>query len=167
MNARNLPTALAAVTLTALALTAMSDPTPTPTPTPDPSPTYTIEPAKLTDLIVQGTIRWQSPTSWTSITDDGHTNTGIANVELLPDRVRIHYTQTATRVRVCTTTPDEAFTAAAVRTGASAALTHVDILFYMGTNTSPVNPALLTRKGANVWVHCEHETTNRPQEPTP
>jgi hypothetical protein len=102
---------------------------------------------------VSGTIRWVDPTTWEAITDAGHEPTGIASVELMANRVRIHHDFTATKVSSVQVTPDEAFASVAVRTGASVGLTYTDVFFYLpATGSTPVNPALLTKAGANVWV---------------
>ena len=100
---------------------------------------------------LSGSIRLYSG-SWATISDAGHTPTGFGQIETLADRVRVHYDFPVTSVSSVQVTPDEAFTAAGVRLGASVGLNHVDILFYMGTSQTPVNPALLTRAGANVWI---------------
>ncbi len=105
---------------------------------------------------VQGTVRWASPTAWSTVIDDAHDAIGIDYPELMLDRVRVHYEQDASRVLVCSVTPDEGFTAAGVRVGASVRLNAVDLLFYMGSSSTPVDPSKLTRAGANVWIDCEH-----------
>jgi hypothetical protein len=102
--------------------------------------------------MVSGTIRWVSSTQWIVLDDAGHTPTGISSVTLLPDRVRVNYNFTATKVSSLQVTPDEAFSSASVRVGASVGLTYADIYFYMGTSQTPVNPALLSKSGANVWL---------------
>ncbi|MBT2484850.1 MULTISPECIES: hypothetical protein [unclassified Microbacterium] len=101
---------------------------------------------------ISGTIRRVSATAWQAINDAGHTSTGIASVELKLDRLRVHYTFTAAKVSSFHATPDEQFTAANVRVGASVGLAYADIFFYMGTSVTPVNPALLSKENANVWL---------------
>lgn len=109
---------------------------------------------------ISGTMRWVSPTEWATICDDGHEPTGIARVERRADRVRVHYDFTASKVGSLQVTPDEQFASASVRVGASVGLSYADVFFYM-SGTAPVDPALLTKKSANVWltghflVECE------------
>lgn len=102
--------------------------------------------------IVSGTIRWVDRTSWIVLDDAGHTPTGISHVELRADRVRVHYTFDSASVGSLQVTPDESFSSAGVRTGASVGLSFADVFFYMGTSATPVNPSLLSKSGANVWI---------------
>lgn len=104
------------------------------------------------DGAVCGTIRWASATSWTTIEDSAHHASGIDSVQVFTDHLRVNYGFTATTVASMQVTPDESFTAAGVRVGASVGLDHADLYFYMGASQTPVNPALLTRAGANVWI---------------
>lgn len=115
------------------------------------APTVTA-PAEPGIATVSGTIRWESPTSWMVLDDAGHTPTGIASVELLRDRVRVHYDFRASKVSSLQVTPDDAFAAASVRVGASVGFTYTDVFFYMGSSQTPVSPALLTKRGGNVWI---------------
>lgn len=101
---------------------------------------------------VAGTIRWQSPTAWATVQDAGHQPEGIREVQVLRDRLRVHYTFTARKVVALQVTPDEAFTAANVRCGVSVGLAYSDVFCYMPGKTTPVDPSLLTRKGGNIWV---------------
>lgn len=89
---------------------------------------------------------------WYAISDPAHTPQGIASVQTLADRVRVHYSFTPVSITSVQATPDDQFAAAAVRVGVSVGLTYVDVFFYMGTSQTPVNPALLTRANANVWL---------------
>lgn len=90
---------------------------------------------------------------WSVISDDTHTPVGVASVQVFPDRVRVFYDFAAVSVMSLQATPDEAFAAADVRVGASVGIDYVDIYFYLPAyGTTPVNPALLTREGANVWI---------------
>lgn len=112
---------------------------------------------------VSGTIRWTSPTTWATVDDTAHRSTGIAAVVLYPDHLRVDYTFTATTVSSLQVTPDEAFTSAGVRFGASVGLDHADIYAYMPAyGTTPVNPALLTKAGANVWLTGLFDTCPTP-----
>lgn len=115
-----------------------------------PNNTSTIETASSIDI--GGTIRWTSATTWTVLNDAGHMSEGIASVQPLADRVRVTYTECGDRVRDMQVTPDEQFASASVRVGASVGLCHADVFFYMGASSTPVNPALLTKAGANVWI---------------
>ncbi|MEV8029283.1 hypothetical protein [Cellulosimicrobium funkei] len=121
----------------------------TPEPAPEPAPVVVEQP---TQGHIAGTIRWQSPTSWATVHDTGHEPEGIREVQVLRDRVRVHYTFTASKVAALQVTPDESLTAADVRCGASVGLSYSDIFCYLSGQTSPVNPALLTRKGGNIWL---------------
>ena len=72
---------------------------------------------------------------------------------MLRDRVRVYYAFTAEKVSSLQATPDESFAAANVRVGASVALDHADIFFYMPSYGSrPVPPSLLSKSNANVWI---------------
>jgi hypothetical protein len=77
---------------------------------------------------------------------------GFGQVETLPDRVRVWYSFNPAMIESLQVTPDETFTSASVRVGASVGLDYVDVFFYMGSSRTPVNPALLTCAGANVWI---------------
>jgi len=102
---------------------------------------------------ISGTIRWVNSTTWEPVADAGHTPTGITSVTVLSDRVRVNYDFTAEKVSSFQATPDEAFASADVRVGASVGLTYADIFFYMPAyGSTPVNPALLSKAGANVWL---------------
>ncbi len=94
----------------------------------------------------------QATAGWYAITDAGHAPQGIASVQTLADRVRVHYSFTPTQITSVQATPDDQFSAAAVRLGVSVGLTYLDVFFYLGTSQTPVNPALLTRANANVWL---------------
>lgn len=114
-----------------------------------------IQPASAGDAseleYVGGTIRWQNSTTWATVTDAGHVSEGIASVELLTDRVRVHFSECHAKVSSFQATPDEQFTSASVRVGASVGLCYADVFFYM-TGTTPVSPALLSKAYANVWI---------------
>ena len=101
---------------------------------------------------VAGTIRWASPTSWIVLDDAGHAPVGLAYVDVLPDRLRVHYTFTADKINVVHVTPDEAFSAAGVRCGVSVGLSYADVFCYMAGSSTPVDPALLTKAGGNLWI---------------
>lgn len=109
---------------------------------------------------VAGTIRWVSPTSWTALDDAGHTPVGIDRVAVLPDRVRVYYDFTATKVHALHVTPDEAFTSASVRCGASVGLLYADVFCYMPGSSTPVDPALLTKPGGNLWLSGTFQTAS-------
>lgn len=102
-------------------------------------------------LQLSGTIR-HSASGWYVINDVGHVPTGFGTITTMADRVRVHYAFIPNTVSSFQATTDEGFASAAVRVGASVALTHVDVFFYMGTSQTPVNPALLTKANANVWL---------------
>lgn len=101
---------------------------------------------------VAGTIRWVSPTQWVALDNAGHTPVGISHVTVLADRVRVHYTFVADKVHVMHVTPDEAFTSASVRCGASVGLTYADVYCYMPGASTPVDPSLLTKANGNIWI---------------
>jgi hypothetical protein len=103
-------------------------------------------------FFLSGTVRRMSATSWVALEDVGHTSRGIADVELRSDRVRVHHAFTAWKVSSFQATPDDSFTAAGVRVGASVSYGYTDLLFYMGASQVPVDPSLLSRAGANVWL---------------
>lgn len=100
---------------------------------------------------VSGVLRWCSSTSWMTVEDAGHESRGIASIELRADRVRVHYSFTAVSVSSVQLSVDDEFAAANVRVGHSVGLSYTDVYFYMGSSSARVNPALLTRAGANVF----------------
>jgi len=112
------------------------------------------EPAR---FAVSGTIRWVDSETWIALNDAGHRPSGIASVEPLADRVRVTYSECAEKVGHLQATPDEQFAAAGVRVGASVGLCYADVFFYMGASDVPVNPGLLSRQGANVWLSGEFD----------
>lgn len=106
---------------------------------------------------LSGTIRWVNSTTWVALDDAGHQPTGIDSVELLSNRVRVHYETDIEKVGSCQVTPDEAFASADVRVGASVGLEYLDVYFYMPSyGATPVPPSLLSKAGANVWITCFH-----------
>lgn len=111
-----------------------------------------------TKLEVYGTVRWVDRDSWMVLDDAGHQPSGIASVVPYSNRVRVTYDECVYRVGYLHVTPDEAFTAAGVRVGASVGLCYADLFFYMGTSQTPVDPRLLSRAGANVWISGEFFT---------
>jgi len=123
-----------------------------------PIPTADDPPATTGTAEVAGTIRWVSSTSWAALDDAGHTPVGIDSVAVLPDRVRVYYDFTATKVHALHVTPDEAFTSASVRCGASVGLLYADVFCYMPGSTTPVDPALLTKPGGNIWISGTFQT---------
>lgn len=99
-------------------------------------------------------LRRKSLTEWCVLDDAGHAPVGVGRVEIVgKNRVRVHYDFTAEKVVTFTVTPDEQFAAANVRCGASVGCAYADIFFYMGASQTPVDPGLLSRAGANIWVH--------------
>lgn len=112
----------------------------------------TDEPTAPTQDLVSGTIRWVDASTWTVLNDAGHADDGLDWASPLSDRVRVYYDQCHATVGSLQVTPDESFTSAGVRVGASVGLCYADVYFYMGTSATPVNPALLSKAGANVWI---------------
>lgn len=101
---------------------------------------------------LSGTIRRISGDEWGALNDAGHTSRGIESVTLYDNRVRVHHAFTAGKVSSFQATPDEQFAASGVRVGASVGYAHTDIYFYMGTSQTPVDPGLLSKAAANVWL---------------
>lgn len=129
----------------------------TPTTVPTPNPTLSRPEAVLIEGVntpdVGGTIRWVNATTWTVLDDAGHTPVGLDHVEVLPTALRVWYDTPYTEVVSFQATPDEAFSSANVRVGASVGLNYVTLYFYMpASGATPVNPALLSKAGANVWL---------------
>lgn len=118
-------------------------------PAPETAPVVVEQPAVGT---ISGTIRWASPSTWTTVHDAGHEPVGIESIQVLRDRLRVHYTFDAAKVGSVQVTPDEQFTAANVRCGASVGLSYADVFCYMPGSSTPVDPGRLTRKGGNIWV---------------
>lgn len=100
---------------------------------------------------LSGSIRY-APTGWAPIENAAHAPLGMSSVTTLPDRVRVWYSEPIDTVGSLQATVDESFAAAGVRVGASVGLRYVDLFFYMGASPTPVDPSLLTRAGANVWL---------------
>lgn len=100
---------------------------------------------------LSGTVR-HTATGWAAVDDSTHTPTGIALIETLADRVRVWYGFSPVGIGSVQATPDEQFAAAGVRVGASVGMEYLNLFFYIGSSQTPVNPALLTRAGANVWL---------------
>ena len=96
-------------------------------------------------------MRWVNRASWGLIDNTTHTPYGVSRVEVRKDRVRIHFAFKASQVRDFTVGVDEGYASANVRVGASVGLSYTDVFFYMGSSSKPVNPAQLSRAGANVW----------------
>jgi hypothetical protein len=101
---------------------------------------------------VMGAIRRVSDTEWAPITDTAHVPVNIDYVSINTTQVRVVYTSLgATQIHAVQATVDEAFAAAGVRVGASVNPSYTALFFYIGASETPVNPAALTRAGANVW----------------
>lgn len=178
-NLRSITTTAAIAAATAMLVTALAfgqttppvEPTPAPTattteapvtpveaavtetqPAPAPEPAPTVEPStEPTIEEVGGSIRWASKTKWGFIDDATHQPYGVSRVEVRKDRVRIHFDFKATQVRDFDISVDESFASVNVRAGSSVGLSYADVFFYMGSKSKPVNPALLSKAGANVW----------------
>ncbi len=102
---------------------------------------------------VSGTIRWVSASQWVVLDDAGHVPNGIESVTVTSSYVRVDYDFTATTVSSVQVTPDEGFASSNVRVGASVGLDYMLIYFYMpSSGSTPVNPTLLSKAGANVWI---------------
>lgn len=102
---------------------------------------------------VSGTIRWVNATTWTVLDDAGHTPTGIASVTVYPTYLQVNFDQTYAEVSSFQATVDESFASANVRVGASVSYSYARLFFYMpASGSTPVNPATLSKAGANVWL---------------
>jgi len=104
------------------------------------------------------TIRRVDATTWQALDDAGHSPENIFGVEYRSTCVRVHYAFTASKVITTAVTPDESFAASDVRVGASVGLSYLDVSFYMNAyGTTAIDPALMTKAGANVWVDGRFE----------
>lgn len=106
---------------------------------------------------LSGTIRWMDAHTWAVVDNPAHRATGIARVELRADCVRIHYTFTANSIGDVQVSPDEGFSAAGIRPSVSVGLTYADMFFHRDGSTDPINPALLSKVNANVWIGGEFD----------
>lgn len=107
-------------------------------------------------VMIGGSYRRIDATTWAAIADSGHEplNTSTPTI-VSSNRLRIPYTFTASKVISVSVTVDEAFAGAGsggVRVGASVGLTYLDVYFYIGTSSTPVDPGALSTAGANIWV---------------
>ena len=106
---------------------------------------------------ISGTIRWMDAHTWAVVDDAAHRATGIARVELRADRVRVHYAFTAETIGDVQVTPDEGFSSAGIRPSASVGLSYADVFFHRDGSAEPINPALLSKANANVWISGEFD----------
>jgi hypothetical protein len=103
---------------------------------------------------VAAVLRRVSSTEWEWLDDAGHTPTGVSAIAITSTYIRLTYDFTATKVGTLVVTPDEAFAGVSgFRVGASVGTTYSDIYCYIGTNTTPTDPGLLSTAGANLWVY--------------
>jgi hypothetical protein len=102
--------------------------------------------------MVSGTVRWVNSSTWVALDDAGHTPTGIASVEVTSSYVKINHDFTASKISSFQATVDEAFASAHVTVGASVGYNYTILRFYMPGSSAPVNPTLLSKFGANVWL---------------
>jgi hypothetical protein len=100
---------------------------------------------------VHGSIYRIDASNWGMMNDAGHASIGIDRVTFNSTQVRVIYTKVATKIHSVQVTPDETFSAAGVRLGASVGTTYTAIQFYMGSSNVPIDPATLSAAGANVW----------------
>lgn len=147
MKTRNALAAIAAVAILAFGASGMvngNSPTPAPR-------VLTAVADNMPD--VSGTIRWVNATTWTVLDDAGHTPTGIASVTVYPTYLQVNFDQTYAEVSSFQATVDESFASANVRVGASVSYSYARLFFYMpASGSTPVNPATLSKAGANVWL---------------
>jgi len=104
------------------------------------------------DRMVSCTIQRVNSTTWAVINNTAHRPLGVLSVVLYSTYVRVNYDFTAVHVSSVQVTPDESFAAPDVRVGTSVGLSYMNIYFYMGTSSTPVDPSLLSTAGANVWI---------------
>lgn len=99
-------------------------------------------------------IRRVNATTWEFIDDGNHVPVGVSSISMTSTYVLITGNFVGKAVASCSVTPDETFSQAAVRVGASVGLSTIRVYFYMGAaGSAPVNPGLLSAAGANVWVY--------------
>lgn len=107
--------------------------------------TRTAAPTRFLACVVRGTA-----SGWAVLDDAGHAPWGVASVEVLSDRVRIHYTQPQAQLAVVQATADETYVRQGIAVGVSAALDHADLFFARGT--TPLAPSSVLYSGSNVWL---------------
>lgn len=98
---------------------------------------------------ISGTLR-NTGSGWAALSNTGHEPSGIAAVETLPDRLRVHYTFTAAKVRGLLVGLDETFASLRLWTGASVGLAYADVLIY--NDTGLVDPSALVSPTGNLWL---------------
>ncbi|MBZ2197278.1 hypothetical protein [Occultella gossypii] len=80
--------------------------------------------------LVSCALRNPGGTTWGVISDATHTSTGVASVETMADRVRVHYDFTGLRVSSLQATTDETITEHGITAGASVGVSYADIYLY-------------------------------------
>lgn len=82
--------------------------------------------------------------------DTGHAPFGVAWVETLADRVRVHYTSPVYKLAAIQATSDETYVRAGIAAGVSGRLDAADVFFAQGG--ARVMPSQACLAGSNVWL---------------
>lgn len=103
-------------------------------------------------IFVGGTIRRNADGSWATIEDSAHVSTGISHVEVLADRLRLHYSQSMYKIITFHTDGDEVFKASHIEPGPSVGLDYADIFLYKAGSATPISPNSISNQYANIWI---------------
>lgn len=88
---------------------------------------------------------------WGAIDDGAHQPIGVAKVETMPDRVRVHHAAPLTAIHGCSCDTDETYAKAGLAAGASVGLDYTDVFITDGTGKYR-DPATLAMSYSNVWL---------------
>lgn len=91
--------------------------------------------------------------SWGVIDDAGHAPVGVASVETLRDRVRVHYAAPL-QILSANSDMDEQYVRYGVNVGSSVGTSYTDLFFVKDTGATPrpyLNPASICYAYSNVW----------------
>lgn len=100
-------------------------------------------------------LRADSHGAWGVIDDSGHTPSGVAKVETLSDRVRVHHEAGLRRVLGASCDTDETYARNGIRAGASVGLEYTDVYLVNDSGSPPRawrEPRTLYLSNANVWL---------------
>ena len=102
-----------------------------------------------------GVIRAGTKGEWTVLDDNGHTPQNISYIEQTNNNIIVYYKVPMKDVHWSSITPDETLVVNNINTGASVGLDKATI--YLAQNGNKIDPKIVTRPGANVWVYIVGE----------
>lgn len=91
--------------------------------------------------------------SWGVIDDAGHAPVGVASVETLSDRVRVHYAAPL-QILTASSDMDETYNRYGVTAGSSVGTSYTDLFFNHDSGATPrpnLNPSTICYAYSNVW----------------